>query len=311
MSSKRIELGPDDTGKRLDLVLVERVTDVGRSDARRLFGEGRVLVIEASGKRRRGRKGDLGCRGDVLEVRVNRHELQRCALPDSDAPLRVLFQDDHAVVIDKPAGQPSAPLRAVERGCAANALLARFPEMESVGYDPREPGLCHRLDVDTSGVLLAARSQVSFERLTSGLRAGALSKRYLLVCGSKGLDDSGSVELPVAPHPGDRRRMMVCKSADMGRHKGHPAKTHYRVVERKGERALVEVSVPCAQRHQIRVHFAAIGHPLLGDRLYGGSSESPRHALHASAMSWKGDALIAPFVVTSPLPPDMCALIGR
>ena len=310
MSLKRIQLGSTDVGKRLDRVLVERVGGVARSDARRFFSEERVVVVASSGKRRRGRKGDLVCQGDVLEVRVNWHELERRALPDSDAPLRVLFQDEHVVVIDKPAGQPSAPLRTAERGCVANALLARFPEMESIGYDPREPGLCHRLDVDTSGALLAARSEEAFGRLTAGLRGGAITKRYLLLCASAGLDDQGSINCAVAPHPGDRRRMMVCKDGDMKRYKGRAAKTTYRVLDRKGAIAIVEASVPCAQRHQIRVHFASIGHPLIGDRLYRGSSGAARHALHASAIGWKGDDLIAPFVVNCPLPAEMRAIIG-
>ena len=312
-SSERqhIAIANADIGKRLDRIVGERL-HLGRNDSRRLFDNGHITVCDVRGQSRRARKGDDAAKGDVLEIVLPESRYDRKAIGDADAPLRVLFQDEHVVVVDKPAGQPTAPIRIGELGTVANALAARFPEMTHFGYDEREPGLCHRLDVGTSGVLLAARSENAFNRLTGAIRSGNIDKRYLLLCRADGLPDEGRIDHPVAPHVRSRSRMMVCNAADARRRRAQPALTTYRVRERKGSLALVEARVPAAKRHQIRVHFASIRHPLIGDTLYGGEAFEglARHALHASGISWKGDDLISPFVVTASLPADLTRLLG-
>jgi 23S rRNA pseudouridine1911/1915/1917 synthase len=185
--------------------------------------------------------------------------------------------------------------------------------MASIGFSPREPGLCHRLDTDTSGLLLAARTASAFEAIVNGIKYGSLDKRYLLVCElveGAVLDDGGSIELPLAGHPTDASRVVACREPQqVERLRARPALTSYRILRRSGPRALVEASASKAFRHQIRAHFAAIGAPLVGDALYGAASELGRHALHASRLAWSGESGVAAFDVTSPLPPELEQLL--
>lgn len=304
-------------GRRLDRVVAEALGDLGRAALKALFVGGCVWVGAPGEPWRRGAKGDEARAGELVVVR-------RCpetdpvardlrALPDADAPLVVVLETEAIVVVDKPAGQPSAPLQPDEHGTLANALLGHYPEMAAIGFSPREPGICHRLDNDTSGLLLAARTEAAFAAMTNAIRAGELHKRYLLVCPSPGLPERGTIELPLAPHPRDARRVLACAHPrDEARLQPRPAVTVYRVLERSGDAALVEARAPRALRHQIRAHFAAIGHPIHGDRLYGSTAarELGRQALHASVIGWAGGAGVDAFKARSALPAGLRALLA-
>jgi 23S rRNA pseudouridine1911/1915/1917 synthase len=156
--------------------------------------------------------------------------------------------------------------------------------------------------------------------LTRALKEARLDKRYLVVCAAADLPESGTIDIPLAPHPKDKRRVYACvHPRDVARLAPRPATTTYAVLREHGPWALVEVKAAKAARHQIRVHFAAIGHPLAGDLLYGGEplpgaasteGEGQRHALHAHHITWKGDATVPAFTVESPLPADLAALVG-
>jgi 23S rRNA pseudouridine1911/1915/1917 synthase len=313
---RRLEVGAARAGRRLDTLVVEAHEGLSRAGARRLFDDGRVRVVGADGRRRRASKGEVALGGDVIEIDVADSELVPAAQPDRELELEVVFENDHLVVVNKAAGVPSAPLRPGERGTVANALVARYPEMEGVGYHPREPGLCHRLDNGTSGLLMAARSSEAFDRLRTALRRGSIDKRYLLLCPAPALDDEGVIDVALAQSRGDRRRVQICADAAEARRVGaRPALTHYRVVRRAADVAVVEARVPSAFRHQVRAHFAAIGHPLLGDLLYGAEPPDPesgltRHALHASHLAWSGDAQLPAFEVHSELPDDLARLVA-
>lgn len=303
------------SGLRLDKFLVQNLPGLGRAAAKRLFEKGRVRVFtEGSERGRKASKGDVVAAGEIIDIELSAEELSASALPDPDAPLKVVLERPDLLVLEKPAGQPSAPLSAGERGTLANALLARYPEVEEIGFSPREPGLCHRLDTDTSGLLLAARTQQAFEVLSTALKEGRLDKRYRLVCEARDLPEEGSIEIPLAPHPKDRRRVYPCiHPRDVARYAPRPAHTSYKVLRVHGDLALVEVKAPKALRHQIRAHFAAIEHPLVGDLLYGGRAVEglTRHALHACSIVWGGDSAVPAFHVVSPLPADICALVGE
>jgi len=290
---------------------------LGRAALQELFSNGSVWVTGADGRHRRASKGESAVEGERIVVCPDPEHWPAGepirALPDPEAVLRVVLETEALVVVDKPARQPCAPLEPRERGTVANALLARYPEMAKVGFSPREPGLCHRLDNDTSGLLLAARSAAAFATLTAELKAGRLHKRYLLVCKALGLPERGVIDAPLAPHPRDARRVLCCvDSRDRARLDPRPALTRFRVLRRAGDLALVEARVPHAGRHQIRALFAAIGHPIHGDRLYGSKTglELGRHALHASLLAFRGAEGIAPFRVRSPLPVELRALLG-
>jgi 23S rRNA pseudouridine1911/1915/1917 synthase len=169
----------------------------------------------------------------------------------------------------------------------------------------------HRLDTQTSGLVVACRTTEAFRRLGDALRRGKLEKRYLAIA-SGDLDDGGAIDDALAPDP--RRRGRVRTAAPEGSGYARASLTRYRVLERRGPLVLLELRMSRGFRHQIRAHLAAVGAPLVGDALYGGRSwpEHPeRHALHASYVAWAGDGTLAGFEAEAELPPDMRALFGR
>ncbi|HEX9295942.1 MAG TPA: RluA family pseudouridine synthase [Polyangiaceae bacterium] len=306
MAEQRFLVEAGQSGERLDKFVVSVVPGLGRKGARRLFEEGKIRI---NGKR--SHKGEVAREGDEVTIALP-DAMSPDAVPEPSASLSVRFETGDVVVTEKPAGQPTAPLRDGETGTLANALVGRYPEMAGVGHSPREPGLIHRLDTDTSGLVVAARTSGAFESLSKGLKSGALEKAYLLVCHAEGLASSGEIAIPIAHHPKDKKRMYAClHPRDVARYRPRPASTTFRVVRTHGEWALVEARASAAIRHQIRVHMAAIGHPLAGDALYDGPPIAglKRHALHASLIAWKGDALVAAFEVRSELPPDLGFLV--
>jgi 23S rRNA pseudouridine1911/1915/1917 synthase len=299
-------------GVRLDKALAQLVPDLSRARVKRAIELGAVHV-----NGRRLPKGGTVASGDTLQIEVGR-VAETAAIASPGAPLVVVYETSNVVVVDKPPGQPTAPIRPGETGTLVNAILGRYPELVPrdaqtyVGHSLREPGLVHRLDTDTSGAVLLARTAAAFEKLKAALKDGRLDKRYELVCTGDGLSDEGAIEFPLANHPKDQRRVQACvHPRDVERYGPRPASTHYRVLRRAGGWALVEVQVSKALRHQIRAHFAAIGHPLAGDELYGGSviRALGRHALHAARIVYGGDAEIPAFDIRVPMPKDMALLV--
>jgi 23S rRNA pseudouridine1911/1915/1917 synthase len=182
-----------------------------------------------------------------------------------------------------------------------NALIARYPEMCAVGWTEREPGLIHRLDTQTSGLLVAARNAESFRLLVGALRGGQLEKRYLALVLSANLPDEGLIDAALHPDPSRPGRVRV--AADGGGYR-RDAHTSFRVLERGPRWALLEARASRAFRHQVRVHLASIGHPICGDALYGGDGDPRlglRHALHASYIGC-AVAGVTPFAVTDEAP---------
>jgi 23S rRNA pseudouridine1911/1915/1917 synthase len=295
---------PDQANLRLDRLIVMRVPELGRRAAGDLFREGRVRV---SG--RLAKKSQLSRVGERIDIELP--EPVR-AVADANLELSVRLETDDFVIVSKPAGQPSVVVPGSVRGTLASALLARYPEMASIGHGEREPGLLHRLDTGTSGLLIAARTKPAFEHLKALLSGGLLQKRYLAVVESANLPGSGVIDAEIMPHPSDRRRMRVATSP-MER-TAKPAHTRWQTQRRSEPFALLEVEVERALRHQIRVHLASVGHPIVGDALYGGRllpELSGRHALHASYLGWKGDATLEAFEVEDALPEDMARLLGN
>ena len=296
-------------GERLDRAAAQLASGLSRARLKRAIDAGAVRV---NGRRRP--KGALVAKGDVISIDTHQvSDADSPAVATPDAPLVVAFEGEGVLVVDKPAGQPTAPLRAGEEGALANALVGRYPELAGIGYSAREPVLLHRLDTDTSGLVVVARTPEAFEVLRAALKDDRIDKRYLLVCASADLPEDGSIAFPIANHPKDQRRVYPCiHPRDVMRYAPRPATTHYRVVRRRDPWALVEATVSRALRHQIRAHFAAIEHPLAGDVLYGGAEIRAlgRHALHASRIAFEGAPGVAAFDVSSSLPPAMAALVS-
>jgi 23S rRNA pseudouridine1911/1915/1917 synthase len=299
-------------GARLDKAVAELFPELSRARAKRAIDIGAVRV-----NGRRLAKGGTVAHNDVLRVDVGQ-VADAPAVGTPGAALKVVLETAQLLVVDKPAGQPTAPLKPGETGTLVNAILGRYAELvpDNVhgyfGHSAREPGIVHRLDTETSGALLVARTAAAFGVLKAALKEGRLDKTYLLVCAEQGLPDEGTIDLPIANHPKDQRRVYVCvHPRDVMRYEPRPATTRYRVMSRVGARALVEVRVEKALRHQIRAHFAEIGHPLAGDELYGGSviRALGRHALHASGIAYPGGGGVDAFQALVPLPKDIAALM--
>jgi 23S rRNA pseudouridine1911/1915/1917 synthase len=229
-------------------------------------------------------------------------------VPEPAAPLRVLHEDAALVFVDKPAGMPSHPLQPAELGTVANALVARYPECLGVGEDPREGGLCHRLDVETSGVLLAARRQDAWAAMReafSGEQA-RVDKRYLAAVTGP-IADEGDVDLPLRHH---KDRVEPAVDGVQARQ----ARSEFRVMARSRDAALVEVRIHTGVLHQVRAHLSAIGAPVLNDALYGGKPEpalGSRFFLHAFSLEVLHPDTKRRLRVESPLPPELEAVLQR
>jgi 23S rRNA pseudouridine1911/1915/1917 synthase len=298
-------------GSRLDKAIAQLMPDFSRARVKRAIELGAVRV-----NGRRAPKGGAVATGDALRIDVAQ-VAETPALAAPDAPLKVVFETEQVVIVDKPANQATAPLRPGESGTLVNAILGRYPELTPrdkdtfIGHSSREPGIIHRLDTETSGAVIVARTAEAFEVLKAALKEGRIDKRYLLVCSAEGLPEEGTIEFPLTSHPKDERRVHACiHPRDVMRYEPRPARTVYRVVKTVGPWALVEAIVGRALRHQIRAHFAAIGHPLAGDELYGGPviRALGRHALHAAHVAFDGSGVVGAFSVDIPLPKDIAGL---
>ncbi|MEI9941845.1 MAG: RluA family pseudouridine synthase [Pseudomonadota bacterium] len=305
MSARRIELVAQqaDDGNRLDKFLGQHVAGIGRHKAAELCAAGRVRIDG-----RRAKKSAMLHAGAKITVELDEPEALE---PEPGLPLDLRLERAELVVVNKPAGMPTAPLASTERGTLCGALLARYPEMQGVGYRAREPGIVHRLDTQTSGLVLAARSATVFTLLQQALEREELQKCYLAIVSAAGLAESGEITRALAPDPTHPERVRVLEAGDRSGYARHKI-TRYRVKRIAGDRALIELEVGSAFRHQIRAHLAAIGHPIAGDAVYGGEQVpalGARHALHASELSWTGAAGVAGFTVYEPLPAELAALL--
>lgn len=309
MSKKEFTVPPELDGSRLDKAAAALVKGLSRARVKRAIEEGSVRV---NGRWRA--KGALVAAGEVLSIEEEKiADPDSPAVPSPDAPLTVVLERPELLVVDKPAGMPTAPLRPGETGTLANALVGHYPELAGVGYGPREPGILHRLDESTSGLVLVARTKEAFAELREALQGGLIEKHYELVVKSDGLPDDGTIEYPLTNHPKDQRRVYACvHPRDVMRYAPRPAHTEYTVLERGNGWARVEVRVAKALRHQIRVHFATFGFPLAGDTLYGGEPIPglSRHALHASAIVFYGNSSIPMFEAKSELPKELASLVS-
>jgi 23S rRNA pseudouridine1911/1915/1917 synthase len=290
------EVSEAEAGRRLDVVLVARVEGMSRARARRLAEAGKVQVNGQPA-----RKGRTVSEGDAVSLLELPASPDFEAAPDPELPLDVLYEDAYLVVVNKAAGVPTHPLRLGERATVAGALVARYPEMRDVGYAAREPGVLHRLDIGTTGVLLAARDAETFEALREALRRGRIDKRYQALCA--GLVTAPAViEAPIDADPKDKKRVRVYEKGFAPSGARH-ARTEIVGVRRVGEMSLVEARARTGARHQVRAHLASIGHPLAGDALYGGPMVPGlgHHFLHANRIELTHPRTEEPVCVEAPL----------
>lgn len=292
---------------RLDLYLVTCGGARTRSQAKALVDLERVLV---DGKPR---KAGLVLRGgESIEV----HPLpgRQLAAEAEDIPLAILHEDDAVLAIDKPPGMVVHPAPGAWRGTVVNALLHRGAVTEATSSE--RPGIVHRLDKETSGVLLVARTAAAHETLSRAFRERAVHKVYLAIVLGTPKPARGSLDWPIGRHPRERKRMSIHT------HRGRSALTRYEVLESFGDVSLLRVEPETGRTHQIRVHLAAAGHPVLADPVYGArrgravpakgpAREFRRQALHAAEIELRHPASGEPLHLVAPLPTDMRDLIAR
>ncbi len=247
--------------------------------------------------------------GDVLEV-LEEPPLDADHRPEADPSVEVVvrFADDDVAVVAKPAGLVVHPGAGHARGTLVNGLLARFPGIESVG-DPMRPGIVHRLDRDTSGLLAVARSARGYDSLVSQLASRSVERLYVALVWGRLSSARGMIDAPIG-RSGARRTRMAVRSA------GKEARTEYRVVETfaRPECSLLECRLETGRTHQIRVHLSAIGHPVVGDGTYGGSRDQiplARPFLHAATLGFDHPATGERMRFEEPLPPELEVVLER
>jgi 23S rRNA pseudouridine1911/1915/1917 synthase len=263
----------DKPGVRLDKYICEKLGELSRARVQKLIADGFVTV--------NGQLAKAGLKlnaGDRLKVTLP--PPPPSPLTPEAMPLNIIYEDDDLLVVDKPAGLTVHPAPGHTAHTLLNAILARFPHLASLG-DSLRPGIVHRLDRDTSGVMAVAKNSSAQARLIEQFRARSVAKAYLVLVKGKLTPESGVIEAPVGRDPRDRKKMAVVT-------KGREARTEYRVMKYIGDYTLLEVRPETGRTHQIRVHLAAIGFPVVGDKVYGVKSPFlSRQFIHASRLGFK------------------------
>jgi 23S rRNA pseudouridine1911/1915/1917 synthase len=289
-------------GQRLDQVLAD-LAGVSRAAAARWIEAGRVLVDGRPRPKSHRLQGGERLRWEPVEAPLSP------ALVPERRPLEVRFEDEHLLVVAKPAGLVVHPGAGHPTGTLVNALLGRDdPRLSAAGGTVR-PGIVHRLDKDTSGLLLVAKDDLAHAALARDLAARRIERRYLaLVQGH--LEPGGTVDAPIGRHPRDRKRMAVVPG-------GRRAVSHWHVLERLDGVDLVEVRLETGRTHQIRVHLSSIGHPVVGDRTYGADPRLAqrlgldRPFLHAWRLRLRHPLSGDPIELSEPLPADLRPVLER
>jgi len=289
----RVSVEPGTAGRRVDQFLSQALPGLSVAGARRLLAAGAVRVDGRPAK-----KGERLGAGQVLEVDEGAPAAEtpegRRVQPEPTLPLQVLAVDDDFVAVAKPAGWPSHPLAAGERGTVANALVARFPECAAASPDPREGGLVQRLDTETSGALLAARSADAWTRLRRALSDPACEKIYVAeVTGAAAAGGSSEPIGRVGRH-GARVRVGAGRNP-------LPARTDWELLEKRAATTLLRVRLGKGRAHQVRAHLAAAGHPIVGDAVYGTGGDAMH--LHAWSVRFRHPRSGATISIEAP-PPD-------
>jgi 23S rRNA pseudouridine1911/1915/1917 synthase len=295
-----VEFHVDDTekGQRLDHYLQEKLPEFSRSRVQEWIKAGRVLVGGTVPKASLSLKG-----GETIAVEpMHRPPLRAEA---EDLPLDVLYQDDDVVVVNKAAGVVVHAGAGQHSGTLVNALLHHFGTLSTEGGDER-PGIVHRLDKETSGVLVVARTDAAHRSLSEQFASREVDKIYLAMVQGLPKAESGRVEKPITRDPMHRTKM-TCR-LETGRH----ALTDWKVLRRFTEHSLLEVKLGTGRTHQIRVHLSSLGHPILGDRVYGARGTellTDRFFLHAARLAFRSPGTGERISVEAPMPSELTAII--
>lgn len=304
MSEQYLEFTVNEAGQRLDKLIVAELPRLSRTQVQVMIKEGLVTVDGAPVK---------------AGVKLRGGERVSVSLPDDPAPeeplapqhieLSIVYEDDELAVIDKPAGMVVHPGVGNADGTLANAIAARWPEIAAMDDPDDRRGIVHRLDKDTSGLIIIARNAVALADLMAQFQARTVDKTYIALLERAPRTETGRIEAPISRDPKQRKRMAVVRD-------GKPAVTEFRVIDDNflENRALVEFSLHTGRTHQIRVHAAFIGCPVVGDRVYGFRKQRvklKRQFLHAARLSFDHPISGERLSFESPLPPGLRNLLEK
>ena len=301
METRTLQVNPEDTGTRLDAWLAGQLPDVTRSAAARLCEEGRVT---AAGKPL------------AKNYRLGGGEAVSVTLPDpepvdvapQDIPLDVVYEDSDVIVVNKPKGLVVHPAPGHPDGTLVNALLHHCGDsLSGIGGELR-PGIVHRIDRDTSGLIIAAKNDAAHLALAAQLADHTLARTYECLAVGNFREDSGTVNAPIGRHPVDRKRMAVVRQG------GREAVTHWEVIARYPGVTHLRCRLETGRTHQIRVHLAHIGHPILGDTVYGAKKPVPGltgQCLHAVGLRFLHPRTGEPVELTCPLPEEFVRMLDK
>jgi 23S rRNA pseudouridine1911/1915/1917 synthase len=311
-STTRVQVSAEFAGERLDAFIATAIADLSRSRAVQLIADGQVRL-----NGQEARKSERVEAGDVVEVQIPPPTSSE-VVPEA-IPLEILYEDADLVVLTKPAGLVVHPAPGHQTGTLVNALLHHIDDLSGIGGVKR-PGIVHRLDKDTSGLMIVAKHDQAHRSLTSALKRREIRRVYLAACWGHLSADRLSVDAPVGRSSRDRKRMAV-------REGGRSALTHFERIARWPAADLVRAQLETGRTHQIRVHLAHIGHPVVGDPVYGTAGARgisgrdrawaaelerrvPRQFLHAQRLDLLHPRTRKPLTFESPPPPDLAAVLA-
>ena len=297
----------DESGQRLDACIGAFCEELSRSQAAKLIDDGAVKVNGAPAKKKREvQEGD--------EIEIDLPELREMTAEPEDIPLDVVYEDSDIIVINKPKGMVVHPAAGNTSGTLVNALLYRCRgSLSGIGGVLR-PGIVHRIDKDTSGLLVVAKNDAAHRALAEELKYHGIEREYHALANGGFKTASGTVDLPIGRHPTDRKRMAVLRDCATSKN----AVTHYEVEEAFGKVTYLKLRLETGRTHQIRVHMSYLGHPLLGDTVYGGGGTQfeKKHqallsgqALHAKRLTLTHPRTKERMVFECPLPPEFERLL--
>ncbi len=300
-----VKIQVDQPAARLDLFLARNMPHLSRAQVQKLIRQGRVLLADSSIIR----PSAAVQPGDWLTVHLPPAESTR--LEPESIPLDIVFEDDSLVVINKPAGMVVHPAHGHAAGTLVNALLARYPDLSTITRTETEarnrPGIVHRLDRDTSGLILVARTPAALDQLRRQFKARTVEKTYLALVFGRPAVPAGIIDVPLGRDP--RQRQKFAPRPD-----GKPARTHYRLVEDFERYSLLEIGLETGRTHQIRVHLAWLGCPVVGDTIYG-RKKNPlglrRQFLHAWRLRFSHPCTTEPLELEAPLDQELQAALDR
>lgn len=313
--SKTFTINPEQNGERLDRFLIKKTEDISRTYLQKLIRDGAVTVNDKIPKLPSYtlRSGDQVC----LNLP---HPKPLETLQPEDIPLDILYEDSHLIVLNKPAGMLVHPASGVNSGTLVNALLSHCTDLSGIGGVER-PGIVHRLDKDTSGILVVAKSYVVHRNLSMQFEEHTITRQYVAVVCGMPENITGTIDAQIARSRRDRRRMTSVKSD------GRYAITHYQVLEIYNRFALLQLTLETGRLHQIRVHLQHIGHPVAADPIYGGEQRAlddaetqplkhallslKRQALHARTLKFEHPITQEQMHFSAPKPADLYRLVNE